>query len=378
MHLSPRVTQAIELLSGREMFGLAWLDPALVAIETYGGLSGLITIGRPITETVLPLFGLDDVLLGLVSGNGQPFEMPNVSIATADGTAPRLNLHVSWLPERREYLVYVGRAQATGELEIGLAQQVRARMIVEAELAQKSRALTTANDELTRANRDLAEFAYVISHDLKAPLRAMRYYAEDLGQALEAAQAQTGGAREQAERIRFQCRRMTRMLNDLLAYSRIGRQEEALEPVDTGALVRSIVDSMPKPAGFSIEVSGDWPVLETYAAPLDLVLRNLIGNAIAHHDRRQGRIEVVCRAAEDSGIEITIADDGPGIPVEWQDAVFQPFKTIKQPSDESSGIGLALVRRAIEAHGARLTLTSDPDRARGSRFQITWPQTRRG
>jgi signal transduction histidine kinase len=365
-------SEAAALLARHRLFGLTWLDADLVALRGYGDLAAFVPIGRRITDTVLPLLGLDDALLALKLAPDAPFEMPNVSFPERDGPSPRLNLLVYWLPERRQFLLVVSKVHSTGDLEIGLAQQVRARMIAEAELARKSRALEAVNAELTRANRDLAEFAYLISHDLKAPLRAMRYFADDLERSLS--DPAVGAPRELATLIKAQSRRMTQMLTDLLAYSRIGRQGEALDIVDTGALVRGIAASMPRCNEIAIDIAGDWPALETYAAPLDLVLRNLITNAINHHDRPGGRVQVSCRPDGDM-LEMTITDDGPGIAPEWHEAIFQPFRTIAAPGNpQSSGIGLALVRRTVETVGAKLRLESDPAIARGCRFTLKWPR----
>lgn len=367
--LDVQLAEAMALFARQGLFGLTWLDQDLVARTSYGRLADFVPLGERITETVAPLIGLDETLLALKDTPEAPFQMPNIALVGPGGSSPRLSLLVYWLPDSEGYLLLVSNVLSTGELEIGLAQQVRKRMLAETELAQKSKALELANEELTRANRDLAEFAYVISHDLKAPLRAMRYFVDDLDRAL--AGDTQGDPRPHAAQIRAQSQRMSQMLSDLLAYSRIGRKTEAVEPVDTAALVRSIVGSIPRPRDMRVEISGSWPAIETCAAPLDLVLRNLIGNAIAHHDREDGLVRVICQVQEHA-LEIEIADDGPGIPIEWHEAVFMPFRTMSD-SGEGSGIGLALVRRTIESVGALLNLVSDPETARGASFKIIWP-----
>jgi signal transduction histidine kinase len=370
--LSRALREATELFARHKLFGLIWIDRDLVAIRSFGDLAGFVPLGQRVTQSVLPLMGLDDALLELIDTPDQPFEMPNVALVGVDGSSPRLNLQVYWLADSQRFLLFISKVLATGELEIGLAQQVRARMMVEAELASQSEALKSVNAELTRANRDLSEFAYVISHDLKAPLRAMRYFAEDLERSL--ADPGTGDTRGFATQIKMQSRRMAQMLTDLLIYSKIGRQEDARATVDTRAMIDGIVASMPSPPQFRIHINGEWPVLDTYVAPLDLVLRNLIANAITHHDSPTGQVHLSGRVTGESFV-VEIADDGPGIPREWHEAVFKPFKTVGQSTDsERSGIGLALVRRAIETVGARLTLISDPRIARGTTFTLQWPR----
>lgn len=363
---------ATAILVERGFVGFAWLDADRVARRRRGVLANFVPLGSRITESVAPLIGLDEEFERLKHAPETPLQLPNISLVGAAGASPRMDLQVYWQPEVGEYLLVVSAVLSSGELEIGLAQQVRKRMIAEAELARQSRALAVANADLSRANRDLAEFAYVISHDLKAPLRAMRYFAEDVESAL--GEGRQEDAARHAAKITTQSRRMTRMLSDLLTYSRIGRQEEALERVDTAELVQGIVASMPRPAGLDVQISGDWPTFETYVAPLDLVVRNLVGNAIVHHDRGQGVVRVACRASADA-LAIEVADDGPGIPAEWHEAIFLPFKRIADSTTgEGSGIGLALVRRIVESVGAKLTLRSDPANGRGATFLVQWPK----
>ena len=367
--------QALDLLQGRGLFGLVWLDDTLIARHKLGDLASFIAIERPVTESVLALFGMEPDLLTLPVNAAAAFEMPNVAIVDDDGGTPRMNLQVYRMRPAEGFLLVISKVLGTGELEIGLAQQVRARMIVEAELASQAKALAALNVELMRANSDLSEFAYVISHDLKAPLRAMRMLAEDLEAAVEKGE---GDPIQMAGRIKTQSRRMAQMLTDLLAYSKIGRKQEVIENVDTGDLVSRVVDSMPRPTSFRICLSGQWPAVETFAAPLDLILRNLIGNAINHHDRGHGCITVNCQSVPD-GLQIEVIDDGPGIDAAWHEAIFKPFTTVSSTEDsDRSGIGLAIVKRAVESCGAKISLRSDPKSGRGAVFSLLWPVCARG
>jgi hypothetical protein len=191
--------------------------------------------------------------------------------------------------------------------------------------------------------------------------------------ALAARRPDVRAARQAAADIAEQVQRMASMLTGLLEYSRIGRQHDAVETVDCAALIAEIVKSTPRPAGLVITTEGIWPVLRTVQVPLDMVLRNLIENAVKHHDRDTGRI-VVTASPGDSAVRFAVADDGPGIPKEWQKAVFEAFKRVERADQpEGSGMGLALVKRTVEMVGGKIELASDPATARGTRFEVTWP-----
>ena len=348
----------------RANVGFVWCDTDLIVGRRHGELVDFVPLDAPVTESILPLFGLEAQINALKRTPQMTFDIPNVGIVTATGATPRLNLQMTWQPKRRLFLLIVSRVMSMSELEVELTRQTRARQLIEAKLLENAQ-------EIERANRELTEFAYVISHDLKAPMRAMRYLIEDLGSALT--EAERPSVQEHLNKVRDQSRRMSQMLTDLLAYAKIGRKEDAIEPVDTSAMIRAIADSMPRTDGISLEISGRWPMVQTASAPLDLVLRNLIENAIKHHDTAKGRVLVDCRL-QGRQLLIDVADDGPGIDPRHQKAIFQPFLRLDpERAIDGSGIGLALVRKTIECCGAVLTLTSRPVERRGATFHVVWP-----
>jgi signal transduction histidine kinase len=367
---------AVRLLGARGLYGLVWLDEQLIARRRFGTMADFVPLGEAVTDSLTPLIGFEEQIEALITHPDSRLEMPNVAIMShPDEPTKRMNLHVYWIERERQFLLLVSQVLSTGDLEIGLAQQVRKRMMVEAELASKSRELAVANSELTRANRDLAEFAYIISHDLKAPLRAMRYFSDDLEQALDAEPGtpDVSDPRVHLAAIRAQSRRMASMLTELLAYSKIGRKVEAIDRIDTRGLVDRLVQSIPRAPTMRVTVSGDWPVLDTLGAPLDLVLRNLVANAVLHHDRAEGRI-VITATPQRTALRIDVADDGPGIQRDHQESIFLPFRTLKpEASNDHHGIGLALVRKTVDVVGAHLEVISDPPTARGTTFRLDWP-----
>jgi signal transduction histidine kinase len=222
--------------------------------------------------------------------------------------------------------------------------------------------------EAERRARDLEQFAYVASHDLKAPLRGIANLAgwlkEDLHDKLGPDTA------EQLDLLTDRVARMHALVEGLLAYSRIGRAEPTAAEVDTARLVADTVDSLAPPPGFRVEVARGMPTLVTDPLHLGQVFANLIGNAIVHHDRDRGRIRVTGRELDD-GCEFQVSDDGPGIPPEYQEKVFLMFQTLAvRDFGANTGIGLALVKKLVEEHGGTIRLKSGP--GRGSRFVFTW------
>ncbi len=225
--------------------------------------------------------------------------------------------------------------------------------------------------ELARSNAELEQFAYVASHDLRAPLRNIENLAEwieeELGPSVD---AKISGYLEQ---LRGRVRRMEALTEDLLAYSRVGREEGEAVPVDTRALVNDLAELLAPPPGFRIEAGPDMPTIRSPRAPVEQVFRNLISNAIKHHDRQDGRVEVRARR-KGRFWEFSVADDGPGVPAEFRQKAFMMFQKLKSRDEvEGNGMGLALVKRIIESRGGRIRMQPGP--ARGATFVFTWPAT---
>lgn len=244
-----------------------------------------------------------------------------------------------------------------------VARDVTERKRVEELMARQAR-------ELARSNEDLEQFAYVASHDLRAPLRTIvtltEWIEEDMAGELP------GKVKGHLNELRRRVRRMETLTDDLLAYSRAGRETGSIETVDTASLVADLTDLLSPPPGFKILADSSLPSVRTFPAALEQVFRNLIGNAIKHHDRVTGRVEVSARDMGDY-VEFSVTDDGPGIPAEYQDRIFQMFQRLK-PKDEveGTGLGLALVKRLVEGLGGRLRVESNG--TRGAVFRFTWPR----
>ncbi|MGZ5890190.1 MAG: sensor histidine kinase, partial [Hyphomicrobium sp.] len=241
------------------------------------------------------------------------------------------------------------------------------RLMAESEAAAKSQQLAHTNADLQIANCKLEQFAAIVTHDLKAPMRALGFLADEIEGALLASDA--ASARESLAELRSQARRVSGMLTALLHYSSAGLSGALIESVDTRELVDEIVRSLPH-GNVKVTLQGVWPRIETLAAPLGLTLRNLIDNSIKHHDREEGHLLVTCVEAGDA-LEIALADDGPGIAPEHHESMFLPFRTLGSAGE---GMGLAIVQKMLDAVGGTIRLQSDAPRQRGATFTIRWPK----
>ena len=241
----------------------------------------------------------------------------------------------------------------------------RALQILNATLEQR---VARRTGEAERRARELEQFAYVASHDLKAPLRGVSNLAAWLAEDLEGKLSPE--TREQLDLLRDRVARMHALIEGLLTYSRIGRSEGTIEMVDTAQLVADTVDSLAPPTGFRVLVAADMPVLPTDRLHLGQVFANLISNGIKHHHRNSGTLRVAGRDLN-GHCEFEVSDDGPGIPAEYHDKIFLMFQTLNVKDYQGdTGIGLAFVKKLVEEHGGSITLDSAP--GQGSRFRFTW------
>lgn len=236
-------------------------------------------------------------------------------------------------------------------------------------LDRREQELVEKNQALAAANAELEQFVYVASHDLRAPLRGIDNLAKWIEQDLDA--VLEGETRENMELLRGRILRLETLLDDILQYSRAGRLGVQVERVDSRALVGEIVALLDPPAGISVHAAADLPAFDTARGPLEQVLRNLINNAIKHHDRRQGRIEVTARDQGDF-YEFAVADDGPGIAPEFHERIFRMFQTLRSRDEvEGSGMGLAIIRKLVRQQGGETWMESNPP-ARGTVFRFQW------
>jgi PAS domain S-box-containing protein len=249
---------------------------------------------------------------------------------------------------------------------VEVTEQVRARHAVEATAEERARLAR----RLDLSNRELDQFAYAASHDLKAPLRGIANLAtwieEDLGGGV------SPEARKHLELLRGRVHRMEGLIDGILQYSRAGRVRERPEPVEVGELLREVIDLLAPPANVRVEVGEGMPRLVTERLPLQQVFMNLIGNAVKYNNSADPWVAV--EAAEAGAFhEFAVADNGPGIAPEYHERIFGIFQTLEaRDKVEGTGIGLSLVKKLVESRGGRVWVESTE--GTGSTFRFSWPR----
>ncbi len=281
-------------------------------------------------------------------GSYRYFAVRGVPVITADGTI-------------REWVGVCTDIQERKTVEAALTSRAN-------ELAYLTTILTQTNTALEKRNQELDQFAYVTSHDLKAPLRAIanlsQWIEEDIADSL------TDETRHQMDLLRGRVHRMEALINGLLQFSRSGRVTTDKSTVSVAALLSEIVDSLAPPDAFTIEIAPNMPTLVTERLSLEQVFSNLIGNAIKHHPRLDGKVQISC-VDKGACYEFAIADDGKGIAPEYHEKIFGIFQTLEaRDRTENTGIGLAIVKKIVENHGGKIKVESLE--GEGAKFVFTW------
>ncbi len=243
--------------------------------------------------------------------------------------------------------------------------------ITEHRQAEAERKQLEVLKETERINRELRDFAHIVSHDLKAPLRAISslagWLAEDHGDDLGP------DGRDQVDMLLKRVRRMDDLIDGILRYSRVSREKKAREPVDTGRVAREASEAILNSAGVRLVIGEGLPIVNADPVRIWQVFQNLISNAVKYMDKPDGLVEVGCR--QDAGVwEFFVKDNGPGIEERHFERIFQIFQTLNARDDiESTGVGLSIVKKIVEQEGGRIWVESE--RGKGSTFYFTVPNT---
>ena len=261
------------------------------------------------------------------------------------------------------------------ELINGIRHELTTRKQAENSLKEQAKELEWTNQKLLQAtsllkkrNQELDRFAYVTSHDLKAPLRAIANLAAWLYEDLDGQIPPEN--QEQLRLMQSRVERMDGMIQGLLNYSRVGRKNTPKTKVDVASLIREAVELLNLPPEFELVVPDNLPTLETQAILLQQIFLNLIDNAIKYHPKQQGKITISV-VEQENRYQFGVTDDGLGIDSQYHERIFTIFQTLQaRDTIESTGIGLSIVKKIIEGQGGKIWVESAL--GSGSTFYFTW------
>jgi signal transduction histidine kinase len=348
-HLEP----ALRLL-GRRKFDVVLLD---LGLPDSSGLETLAKVRAASPEIpVVVLAGLDDdgLALSAIQRGAQDYLAKD---------------HLGGHLLRRTLRHAIERKRA----EVQLLERAREIEAAHARIERQAAQLKTRAEQLDRINRELDDFAYIASHDLKEPLRGIRAYCEILLEDYQAKLDATG--QQRLATLARLCDRLGTLIGDLLTYCRVGGARPADTGIDLGAVVGEVLDTL-RPAidrrGASVRVVGPLPKVTGDATLIGMALGNLISNGLKFNDRAQPHVEIGCLPSEPP--TFYVRDDGIGIDRKHHEAIFTIFRRLhSRKKYEGTGAGLTIVRKIVQSHGGRIWLESEP--GAGSTFFFTLAPT---
>ena len=219
-------------------------------------------------------------------------------------------------------------------------------------------------EALEQSNKDLDEFANIASHDLRAPLNAVR----GLLQLIELEEMLGSEGRSHIAMALKRLNSMDALLSDLLLYSKVGRENHNYENLDLVTIVDACKHRIELPDSFTLSV--DQAIFKLPRFPLTMVLTNLLSNALKHHNKAAGNIQVRYKRLQ-AQHQISVTDDGPGIAIDDQKRIFERFIRLNKSKTHGTGFGLALVKKVMDYYQGEVVI--DSDGKTGATFTLLWP-----
>lgn len=299
-------------------------------------------------------------------------------ISARTNSQPQLVLAVALLLTCILTLYMAGAARHAGRMiatNRRLASEVARRQKAEYALAASNRDLRRTAETLGEVNRELTDFVYIASHDLREPLRKVSCFGELLHESL--ADRLEPDDRENLQYMIDGANRMAQMIDGLLAYSRLNTSDESSEPIDLNEMIEQLkrleLAVAIEESGATIDVAAALPRVHADRVQLRQVLQNLIANGIKYHREGQPpRIEIVASADDDKSVRIEVRDNGIGIPEQYRRNVFKMFKRLhSRQKFEGTGIGLAICKKILNRHGGRIG--AEANEPVGTIFWFTLP-----
>jgi len=351
------------------------------AIEEMTAIKATDIVGKGEYEYALFFYGTRrPILIDLVQTADEEIENKYQHI-TRKGQALLAEIDV---PVRGEQLTLWGMASPlyddngvlTGAIES--IRDITERKQVEKELDTYRKHLEDLIKERTEnlevANTELSQYAYVVSHDLRAPLRAIHNYSdflqEDLGAILD------GDQKLYLESLARAIREAEMLVDDVLELARVSRRSLTFGKVDVGGLIQRLIALFALPEDVQVIQPSDWPVIEAEATLLKQIFQNLIDNAIKYNSSPKKIVELGWRPAGEVAYEFFVRDNGIGIDPSYHERIFRVFERLHTRDEyKGTGAGLAIVKKAAaRLHG---TVRLESEFGKGSTFFVTVPKTQK-
>jgi two-component system sensor histidine kinase/response regulator len=245
---------------------------------------------------------------------------------------------------------------------------VKAKVNVFEKLYRQRIELKESNERLKRMNQQLDEFVYIVSHDLKAPLRGMSSLCTFIEE--ELADKKTDSLKELLDMMRSRSGRMQALIDGILHYSRMANSTTTKEKFSVKELIVSIIDLLNPPSHIKFDIADSLPTLTAEKIKLHEVFQNLISNAIKYNDKTEGHINISFLEYPEH-FEFSVRDNGCGIRQEHFHIVFGIFQTlVSKDKNESTGIGLTIVKKIVENQGGSVSIESEFEK--GTTFKFIW------
>lgn len=347
------------------------VNHAIVAADCLRDGSGAITDYRVMVSNR----AADQLLNDNQPSDGRLVSQLSPILSSSDRVGAISSMIQSGRPVLIEFLTYLNEEARWFELSAVKLDDGFATCITDiTERKETQFDLRRLNEDITKKSQEMEQFVYAASHDLKSPVVTIMGFLGFLREDIDA--GRLDDARAAADRIESAGNQLKRAVDDLLKLSRAGYAPLDLERIEMREFIHQLVrDSADDLADIGVQVSvgEQWPTIQADRARLRQAMENLLGNAMKYGCREPGsRLEIGYRS-EQAELLFFVRDYGPGIPEESASTVFEPFERLDDEV-EGSGIGLAIVRRAIERHGGRVWVEpTDPDTGRGCTFWISLP-----
>ena len=358
-----RIAAAQEIVQEKEAFQRVLLDNLTASVVIVDAETHVITYANPMALSLIGAAG--DEVLGKIC---------HTFICPAEkGKCPITDLNVAVENSERILLNVRGKRipiiKSVKSITIGGKKLLIETFVDISELKEMEEHNAQLIRELEAANNELKDFAYIVSHDLKAPLRAIGSLSNWIYADYKDKFDKEG--KVQLDLLVNRVNRMQSLIEGILEYSRVGRISEKKETLDSNMILREVIDNLSPPSNISIIIDTSLPAVQYEKTRIRQVFANLIGNAIKYMDKPEGEIHVGC-TQDGNYWKFSVKDNGPGIDEKYYDRVFQIFQTLHARDEiESTGIGLTIVKKIIEMYGGSIWIESEL--GRGSIFYFTIP-----